>query len=337
VGEGYVDVLWLPMSHVFGFGEACIGDLLGWTTYLADPANALKRLPEVQPDAFFSVPAYWEKLGIAAAEEAQPDTQRAKLHAVTGGRLKFCLSGGAGLKREVKELFYRNGLLILEGYGLSECSPTLTLNRPDAFRFDAVGKPLPSVQIKLADDGEILAKGPNVFAGYHKEPEATRACFTDDGWFCTGDVGRFTDDGFLQIVDRKKEILVTAGGKNVPPANLELRFADEPLVAHCVVYGDGKKFIVAGLWLDPEAVDQRLAREGIEPAGRAVAIAQWAGEAVARANQELASYEQIKTFRVMDQPLTVAGGHLTSTLKVRRKQVWKSFEAEFEALYERAP
>jgi long-chain acyl-CoA synthetase len=332
--EGYTDLLWLPMSHIFGFGEACVGDSLGWTTYLADPTNALKRLPEVQPDVFFSVPAYWEKLATGAMEESDPARQRARLATATGGRLKFCLSGGAGLKREVKELFYRNGLLILEGYGLSECSPTLTLNRPKDFRFDTVGKPLPSVELKLDDDGEILARGPNVFAGYHKEPEATRECFTDDGWFRTGDVGRFTEDGFLQIVDRKKEILVTAGGKNVAPANIELRFADEPLVMHAVVYGDSRKYVVAGIWLDPEAVAQRLSREGIDNGGRPAAIERWVSEAVERVNQDLAKYEQIKRFCVMNVPLTVAGGHLTSTLKVRRKQVWKTFEREFEALYE---
>jgi long-chain acyl-CoA synthetase len=301
---------------------------------MADPSNALARLAEVRPDVFFSVPAYWEKLATGALEEDDPARQRAKLAALTGGRLSFCLSGGAGLKREVKELFYKNGLLILEGYGLSECSPTLTLNRPAEFRFDSVGKALPSVELRLEEDGEILARGPNVFRGYHKDEAATKECFTEDGWFKTGDVGRFTEDGYLQIVDRKKEILVTAGGKNVAPANIELRFADEPLVSHAVVYGDGKKFVVAGIWLDPEAVAARLAKDGVDHVGRADAVAKLVREAVDRANQELAKYEQIKLFRVMEVPLTVAGGHLTSTLKVRRKAVWKAFEREFESMYQ---
>ncbi len=239
--EGLVDLLWLPMSHIFGFGEGCVGDTLGFTTYLAEPHTVLSRLPKVRPDVFFSVPAYWEKLAAAALEVQDPARQRAQLAAVTGGRLRFCLSGGAGLKQEVKELFYRNGSLILEGYGLSECSPTLTLNRPQDFRMDTVGKALPSVQLMLAPDGEILAKGPNVFSGYHDDPAATREAFTEDGWFKTGDIGRMTEDGFLQIIDRKKEILVTAGGKNVPPANIEIRFADEPLVSHAVVYGVVRK------------------------------------------------------------------------------------------------
>lgn len=334
--EGYVDLLWLPMSHIFGFGEGCIGNSLGFTTYLADPATALARLPEVRPDVFFSVPAYWEKLAGAALQEPDAAKQRAKLAEVTGGRLRFCLSGGAGLSREVKEVFYKHGVLVLEGYGLSECSPTLTLNRPKEFRFDSVGKTLPSVELKLAEDGEILAKGPNVFGGYHKEPEATRASFTDDGWFRTGDVGRFTEDGFLQIIDRKKEILVTAGGKNVPPANIELRFADEPLISHAVLYGEGKKFLVLAVWLDEEAVASRLAREGLTAEQRRPEAERWVAAAVERVNAELAKFEQVKRFRVMDVPLTIAGGHLTSTLKLRRKEVWQSFRADFEAMYEGA-
>ncbi|MBE7479036.1 MAG: AMP-binding protein [Polyangiaceae bacterium] len=331
--DNAVDLLWLPMSHIFGLGEACLGNTLGFTTYLSDPLKVLGHLPEVKPSVFMSVPAYWEKLATGAMTESDPDARREKLAALTGGRLRFCLSGGAGLKREIKQLFYECGLLIIEGYGLTECSPTLTLNRPDAFRFDSVGKPLPSVELRLAEDGEILARGPNIFAGYHKDPAASREAFTDDGWFKTGDVGRFTDDGFLQIVDRKKEILVTAGGKNVPPANIELRFADDPVVANAIVYGDGKKFLVAGIWLNPEATDAKLAALGVKPEGRSAAIAELVAASVERVNQHLASFEQIKRFRVMDTPLTVAGGLLTSTLKPRRKQIYQAFQRDFEALY----
>lgn len=334
VDEGGVDVLWLPMSHIFGFGEACLGNTLGFTTYLSDPMNALKHLGEVRPSVFMSVPAYWEKIAQAVATETNPERRRAKLAEVTGGRLRFCLSGGAGLKREIKQLLYETGLLIIEGYGLTECSPTLTLNRPNEFRFDSVGKALPSVELKLADDGEILARGPNVFAGYHKDPEATKEAFTEDGWFKTGDVGRFTEDGFLQIIDRKKEILVTAGGKNVPPANIEQRFADDPIVQHVLVYGDGKRYLVAGLWLNPEAVDAKLVAMGITPDGRRSAIEKLVAESVARVNAELASFEQVKKHRVMDASLTVAGGLLTSTLKPRRKHIYKAFEREFEGMYE---
>jgi long-chain acyl-CoA synthetase len=317
--EGAVDVLWLPMSHIFGLGEMCLGNTLGFATYLADPATVLTRLPEIQPTVFMSVPSHWEKLAILSGGEPGVD-QIEKLRALTGGRLKFCLSGGAGLKREVKELFQAAGVLLLEGYGLTECSPTLTLNRPGAFRFDSVGQPLPSVTIKLAEDGEILAKGDNVFAGYHKDPEATREAFTEDGWFKTGDVGRFTDDGFLQIIDRKKDILVTAGGKNIPPQNIELRFRDDAVIAHVVVYGEGKKYLVAGVWL----------HDGIAPSETVRAQVEQKIEAV---NKELASYETIKKFTILDRPLTVEGGLLTPSFKVRRKKVYEVFAAPLESLY----
>jgi long-chain acyl-CoA synthetase len=319
VDEGMVDLLWLPMSHIFGFGEACLGNTLGWVSYLADPRTVIEKLPIVRPHVFMSVPSVWEKL-------ASGDIRKA-----TGGNLKFCLSGGAGLKREVKEKFHSVGLLIIEGYGLTETSPTLTLNRPDAFRFDSVGKVLPSVQLKLAEDGEILAKGPTVFSGYHKDPSSTAQAFTEDGWFKTGDVGRFTDDGFLQIIDRKKDILVTAGGKNVPPANIELKFADDPFLAHVVVYGDGKKFLVAGVWLNEDAVRAHLAdvSTDAQPAARRALVQ----TRIDKVNATLASYETIKTFHVFDRPLTVEGGMLTPTLKVRRKKVYELFREHFEALY----
>ena len=332
IDENAVDLLWLPMSHIFGFGEACLGNTLGFTSYLCDPASAIERLTEVRPSVFMSVPSVWEKLATRAAN-ADPEVQKANLLALTGGRLRFCLSGGAGLKREVKELFHACGLLIIEGYGLTETSPTLTLNRPDAFRFDTVGKPFPSVEIKLAEDGEILARGPSVFGGYHKDPDATREAFTEDGWFKTGDVGRFTDDGFLQIIDRKKDILVTAGGKNVPPANIEIRFQDDPFIAHLVIFGDAKRYLTAGVWVDESAVRAHLTRAGTAPEGYREAMIKLVQERIDRVNAELPGYETIKRFQVFDEPLTVAGGLLTPTLKVRRKKVYERFLDAFEALY----
>lgn len=328
--EGMVDLLWLPMSHIFGFGEMCLGNTLGFTSYMVTPQEVLSALPEVRPSVLMSVPAYWEKLAQAALDAGTPEKQRARLSAATGGRLRFCLSGGAGLKREVKELFHRCGVLIIEGYGLTETSPTLTLNRPDDFRFDTVGKPLSSVQLRLAEDGEILARGPNVFAGYHKNPEATAACFTGDGWFRTGDIGRFTEDGFLQIVDRKKDILVTAGGKNVAPANIELRFRDDPVIENLVVYGDGKKYLVAGVWVSREAACRTLGTDAPSTAALAALVQQ----RIDQVNAELARHETIKRFCIIDTPLTVEGGLVTASLKIRRKHVYDAFRDRFEALYD---
>ena len=331
--EGEVDLLWLPMSHIFGFGEACLGNTLGFTTYMCDPRVVMEKLVEVRPSVFMSVPSVWEKLAMAAMGEPDAARRRAKLSEVTGGRFRFCLSGGAGLKREVKECFHEAGTLIIEGYGLTECSPTLTMNRPDAFRFDTVGKPIPSVELKLAEDGEILARGPSIFRGYHKDPAATKEAFTDDGWFKTGDVGRFTDDGFLQIIDRKKDILVTAGGKNVPPANIEQRFADDPFLAHVVVYGDAKRFLVAGVWVNAEAIDAHLAATGVGDGARGEAVRALVQQRIERINGELAHHETLKKFAIMDRPLTIDGGLLTPTLKVRRKKVYEAFRDQFEALY----
>ena len=312
LAEGDRDLLWLPMSHIFGFGELCAGNLLGWETYLATPQTVLDLLPGVAPQVFMSVPAYWEK--IARAMLVGPSPADA-LHRVTGGRLRFCLSGGAGLKVEIKEQLHAAGLLVIEGYGLTETSPTLTLNRPDAFRFDTVGKVLPSVELKLDDDGEILARGASVFSGYYKDPEATAAAFTADGWFRTGDVGRWTSDGFLQIIDRKKDILVTAGGKNIPPANIEARFVDDPVIERLVVYGDARAYLVAAVWVRPEA-------SPTDVAARIDAI-----------NSELARHETIKRHFIAELPLTVDNGLLTSSLKLRRKAVYERLRDRFETLY----
>ena len=314
-----VDLLWLPMSHIFGFGEMCLGNTLGFTSYMTTPLEVIDLMPTLKPSVFMSVPAYWEKLARAALAEPDPGKRCARLAEVTGGRLRFCLSGGAGLKREVKELFYSCGVLIIEGYGLTETSPTLTLNRRDAFRFDTVGRPIDGVELRLADDGEILARGPCVFSGYHKDAAATRATFTDDGWLKTGDVGKFTDEGFLQIIDRKKEILVTAGGKNIPPANIEMGFRDDPLIEHVVVYGDSRKYLVAGIWLTGAASADTAARVQAR---------------VDAVNAKLARHETIKRFAIMDQPLTVDDGFLTASLKLRRKQVYAAFAEQFEALYD---
>ena len=332
IEENAVDPLWLPMSHIFGFGEACLGNTLGFTTYLVDPSVILDRLPELHPSVFMSVPSVWEKLAIKVMAEPL-DRQKEKLLALTGGKLTFCLSGGAGLKREVKELFHRCGILIIEGYGLTETSPTLTMNTPEAFRFDTVGKVFPSVQVKLAEDGEILARGESVFLGYHKDEAATREAFTDDGWFKTGDVGRFTDDGFLQIIDRKKDILVTAGGKNVPPANIELRFRDDPFILHVVVYGEAKRYLTAGVWLNEDAVRAHLAERGVKPEGAAEAIRALVQASFDKVNAELAHHETLKKFAVIEAPLTVADGLLTATLKVRRKKVYERFRDVLEGLY----
>jgi long-chain acyl-CoA synthetase len=328
VEEGDVDLLWLPMSHIFGFGEAGLGNLLGFETYLCEPAEVLPLLREVRPHVFMSVPSTWDKLATLANGDADA------LRSLTGGRLRFCLSGGAGLSRDTKERFLSADLLIIEGYGLTEASPTLTMNRPDRFRFDSVGLPFPSVEIRLAEDGEIQARGENIFRGYLDDAEATSAAFTEDGWLKTGDLGRFTEDGFLQIIGRKKEILVTAGGKNVPPANIEAHFSGDPLIAHVMVYGDGRKYLVAGVWPDPAGLSRLETERGLSPEDARAEVARHVAARMNEVNDKLARYETLKRHAIFfDEPLTVDGGHLTSTLKLRRKPIGETFGPRLDALY----
>ncbi|PKL76954.1 MAG: hypothetical protein CVV27_07650 [Candidatus Melainabacteria bacterium HGW-Melainabacteria-1] len=332
IPEQAVDLHWLPLAHAFGIGAIMLGNRLGWQSYFATVKNVLDKFAEVRPHTFLSVPAYWEKLYLMV-QAAGGD--RAAFDKVTGGRLVFGLSGGAGLKKEIKQGFHELGLLVIEGYGLTECSPTLTMNRKDKFNFDSVGVPYPSVQLKLAEDGEILAKGPNIFKGYFKNPEATAETFDAEGWFKTGDVGQWTEDGFLRIVDRKKEILVTSGGKNVPPANIEQRYQDNPYIQHLIVYGDGKKFLTALVTLNPDAVREALGEPSLawselvaSDALKALVDAQ-----VAAVNQQLASYETIKKVYISPEPLSVEENLLTASFKPRRKAIYERYGSELEALY----
>jgi len=340
VSRGDVDILWLPMSHLYGLGQFFLGNQIGFVTHLSDPFHALPLLPQVRPHVFMSVPAYWEKLTqLARAAATDEPGQHAALAALTGGRLKFCLSGGAGLAREVKDFFHAAGILIIEGYGLTECSPNLTMNSHQDFDFDSVGKPMLHVELKLADDGEILARGPNVFSGYYKDPKATAAIFDEEGWLHTGDLGRFTDQGFLQIIGRKKEILVTSGGKNIPPANIELKFKEYPLIAHVMVHGDGKKYLTALVDINDDVARARLRQTGVEPQGtlrRQPQIRRWVQEHVEAVNQTLAPYETIKNFVIADEPLSVEANTLTPTLKLKRAVITRRYLERLEGLYRQA-
>ncbi|MEZ0369312.1 MAG: long-chain fatty acid--CoA ligase, partial [Candidatus Sericytochromatia bacterium] len=211
----------------------------------------------------------------------------------------------------------------------------LTMNRRERFNFDSVGVPYPSVLIKLAEDGEILAQGPNIFQGYYKNPEATAEAFDAAGWFKTGDVGMWTSDGFLKIIDRKKEILVTSGGKNVPPANIEHKFQDNPLIQHLIVYGDGKKYLTALVTLNEEAVRDELGDQATpwDALARSQHVLELVERQVANVNESLASYETIKKVWISPAPLTVEDNLLTSSFKPRRKAIYERYGAELEALY----
>ena len=261
-----------------------------------------------------------------------------KLHAALGGRLRYFVSGGAPLAREIAEFFHAAGLLILEGYGLTETCPALTANRHDNFKFGTVGLALPGVDLRLGDDGEILARGPNIARGYYQRPEATAEVFLEDGWFATGDIGEIDADGFLRITDRKKDLLVTAGGKNVAPQNIENLLKGDPLISQAMVYGDRRPFLTAVLTLDIEAATAYARELGIsgetaaelaeDPQLRTLLEGR-----VERINQRLAPYETIKKFVVAREDFTEASNELTPTLKVKRQVVTQKYQAELDALY----
>jgi long-chain acyl-CoA synthetase len=254
----------------------------------------------------------------------------------TGGRVHFFVSGGAPLSGDVAGFFYAIGITILEGYGLTETSPVLTCNTFDKMKFGTVGPPVPGVEIKIAPDGEILAKGPNVMKGYYKKEQETREVF-EDGWFKTGDIGHFDEEGFLVITDRKKDLIVTAGGKNVAPQPIENQLKTNPYVQTAVVVGGGRKFISALIVPDFDRLEAYARSKGIPFSGRAdlvkkEEIASFMLAEVNRATPHLASYERIKKIVLLERDFD-ADTELTPSLKVKRHIVEKAFKSLIDILY----
>ncbi|MFN8058219.1 MAG: long-chain fatty acid--CoA ligase [Vicinamibacterales bacterium] len=259
------------------------------------------------------------------------------IRARLGGRLRFVVSGSAPLPREVGEFFQAIGLTIVEGYGLTETSPVLTTN-PDARpRFGTVGRPVPGVEIRIADDGEILARGPNVMQGYYGRPDETASVIVD-GWFHTGDIGEMSDDGFLRITDRKKDLIVTSGGKNVAPQPIEAQMKRSPLVAEAVAIGDGRRFLSMLIVPSFDVLGQRLEALG-RPSGtrdELVARPDVLGlyqELIDGVNRGLAQFERIKRVALLPADFTIATGELTPTLKVRRRVVEARAREVIDSLY----
>ncbi len=248
-------------------------------------------------------------------------------------RCHFAASGAAPADPASLEFLSGLDLPVREVYGLSETSGPATWNRPGRTRFGTVGPAYPGVEVRLADDGEILVRGGNVFARYHHDPEATAAAFCD-GWLATGDLGTLDEDGFLSVVGRKKELIVTAGGKNVAPAPMETALKQHPLVGEAMVIGDRRPYLSALISLDPEAGEVFRVAEDIDgPLHEAAAVLAQVTQAVEKANARVARAEQIKRFRVLERPLDIEHGELTGTLKVKRAAVDEHFSAEIEAMY----
>jgi long-chain acyl-CoA synthetase len=247
-----------------------------------------------------------------------------------GTKLRFAISGGAPLSREIAEFFHGTGVLVLEGYGLTETTGATHINRPDAFKLGTVGRASPEVSVKLEPDGEIVVRGPSVMKEYHQRPEATAEVMDAQGWFHTGDIGSIDHEGFLTITDRKKDLIVTAGGKNVAPQNIENQLKQFSLVSQAVVLGDRRPYLIALFTLD-EAVVKELVS-----AGKYKDVEQVQNElerAVRVVNETLENYQQIKRWKLLPAELTVESGELTPTLKVRRKTVEQKYAKEIEALY----
>jgi long-chain acyl-CoA synthetase len=263
-----------------------------------------------------------------------------KVRDALGGRIRFCISGGAELPLHVGEFFHALGIQVMEGYGLTETSPVIAVNGagPGMLRLGTVGKPLEDVEIRLAEDGELLVRGPNVMQGYWNKPEQTREVIGEDGFFATGDIAELDDDGFLLIVDRKKDLIVTAGGKNVAPQPIESQLKRSRWVDSAVLIGDRRPFIVALLTPNLEEVQRWAASNGIAAASTKELLEHpkvhaLFEAAVVDANSALARYEQIKAWRVLPTTLSIEDGHLTPTLKVKRRVVEAQFADDIEELY----
>jgi long-chain acyl-CoA synthetase len=342
-----------------------------------DPLKILPNLAELKPTYFPSVPRIFEKIYTAAssgmekagglkkavfdwsirvgekmrqaersgrgpgpllrAQHALADRQvLSKIRGLFGGRLRLAVSGAAPINPEILRFFDAAGVLVLEGWGMTETSTAATISTPDDFKIGTIGRPFPGCEVRIAEDGEILVKGPNVFQGYYKNEEATRETIVD-GWLHTGDIGEVDPDGFIKITGRKKDIIITAGGKNITPANLEAEIKQHPLVSQCVVVGDRRPYLVALVTLDPEDAVAYAKEHGLpeDPAQLAAnGEVRKAIEAhVAKINERFARVEQVKKVAILAQDLSQESGELTPTLKVKRAVVAAKHEREIEQLY----
>ncbi|MCW2793274.1 MAG: AMP-dependent synthetase and ligase [Nocardioides sp.] len=374
--EGASTLLFLPLAHVFAriIQVGCVKSRtrLG---HSADIKNLLGDLQEFRPTFILAVPRVFEKVFNTASQKATADgkgkifdraaetaiaysrgldrdrpslavrAQHAlfsrlvygKLRDALGGNCQYAVSGGAPLGERLGHFYRGIGLTVLEGYGLTETTAALTVNLPDACKIGTVGRPIPGTAVRVADDGELLFRGGQVFAGYWENEEATREALERDGWFHTGDVGEVDDEGFVRITGRKKEILVTAGGKNVAPAVLEDRLRAHSLVDQCIVVGDGQPFIAALVTIDPESFPAWAAAHGKsgdiadnvdDPDLRAEIES-----AVEEANKAVSKAESIRKFRILPDEWTEEGGQLTPSLKLKRNVVMRELRDEVDALY----
>ncbi|MFE5328335.1 AMP-dependent synthetase/ligase [Embleya sp. NPDC056575] len=372
-------LLFLPLAHVLG-RILEIGCIMARVRigHCPDVKQLTGELQTFQPTFVLAVPRVFEKVYNAASAKAQADGKGkifemaaetaiaysegmdsasislglrikhrvfdklvyGKLRAALGGRATHAISGGAPLGTRLGHFFRGIGFTVLEGYGLTETCAAHTVNPAEGIRIGTVGRPVPGSAVRIAEDGEILAKGPNVFTGYWKNDAATAEAFEDDGWFRTGDIGVLDDDGFLTVTGRKKEILVTAGGKNIAPALIEDRIRAHPLISECMVVGDRRPFVGALITIDPDAFPTWKEHNG-KPADATVAdladdpdLLAAVQDAVDEGNKAVSRAEGVRKFRVLTINFTEESGHVTPSLKLKRNLVLKDFEQDIEKIYE---
>ncbi|MFE9958823.1 AMP-dependent synthetase/ligase [Micromonospora sp. NPDC005299] len=377
--QGASTLLFLPLAHAFArLIQVGVVQARATMAHCSDTKNLVGELQEFKPTFVLSVPRVFEKVYNGARQKAEADgkggifdraekvaiaysealetpggpglglrAQHAlfdklvygKLRAAMGGRCRDAISGGAPLGTRLGHFFRGIGVTICEGYGLTETAPAAAANLPGHTRMGSVGRPLPGVTIRIDDDGEILISGEIIFQGYWHNEAATAEALSADGWFRTGDLGQLDEDGYLRITGRKKEIIVTAGGKNVAPAVLEDQVRAHPLVSQCLVVGDRQPFISALVTVDEEALPKWLAAHG-RPEDTSVAelredetLRAEVQTAIDQANQTVSKAEAIKVFRILPQDFTEATGELTPSLKVKRQVVHKTYAAEIADIY----
>jgi long-chain acyl-CoA synthetase len=352
---GWRQVSYLPMAHIaerllthyFHIAEGTD------VTCCPEPTELVSYLREVRPEHFLGVPRVWEKLhaGITAAMAADPDKQAAFERALQTGDeavlanvramvgidgMRLALTGAAPIPRPVFDFFRALGVPLSEVYGLSECTGPMTWSRD--VRPGTVGPPIPGQEVKILDDGEVCCRGGNVFAGYLKDPERTAEMLDDEGWLHSGDIGRFDEAGYLQIVDRKKELIITAGGKNISPANLEAAIKSYPLIGQACVVGDARPYITALIVLDPDVAPAWARSQGIGFAslGDLAAHPDVRAEVercVAEANTRFSQVEQIKKIAILPTEWPPDSDELTPTMKLKRRGVLAKYADEIEVLY----
>ncbi|MDR3639500.1 MAG: AMP-dependent synthetase/ligase [Isosphaeraceae bacterium] len=339
LGQDQVSLSWLPFSHIYARTmDHYLAFLTGGVLYISESLDTvLADLAVAQPTVMNAVPRFYEKVW-AAVEALPPEERRKRLHALFGPRLRELFSGGAPLPRHIAEGFHASGVMLLEGYGLTESSPTISFNRAGKHKFGTVGQAIPGVEIRIADDGEVLTKGPHVMVGYWRDPEATARAIVD-GWLHTGDLGRLDDEGYLTITGRKKDLIITSGGKNISPNELEQLLTSDPLIDQAVVYGDAKPFPTALIVPNVVALEGEARKLGASLAADAdgfvtdPAVLALLQEHVDRLMEVVSKPERVKAVVVLARPFTVEDDELTPTRKVRRARILEKHRVRLDALY----